>query len=132
MPSEQISTKLIDRKNTGGLIKPHKDLTEMIKIADTVLECKIKKSKDIFSEKNIFQKLTIKALTVVSEERPSLLGEMDSKHDRKVISHRVKILKQACSMYFSMRIKYLIRLENEKNNTLCRHLNKKITLFKHE
>ena len=69
------SSELVD---SGGLIKPHKDLSELIKIADTVLECKVKKSMDIFSE-----------------------------HDKKV-SHRVKILKQACAIYFSMRIKYLI------------------------
>ena len=41
---------------TGGLIKPHKDLSELIKIADTVLECKVKKLKDIFSEKKYFSK----------------------------------------------------------------------------
>ena len=58
-------------------------------------------------KKFFLQKLTIKALTVVSEQRPSLLGEIDCEHDKKV-SHRVKILKQACAIYFSMRIKYLI------------------------
>ena len=57
------SSELVD---SGGLIKPHKDLSEFIKITDTVLECKVKKSKDIFSEKKYFQKLTIKA-SVVSE-----------------------------------------------------------------
>jgi hypothetical protein len=92
----------------------------------------VKKLKDIFSEKIFFQKLTIKTLTVVSEQHPSLLSETDSEHDRRVISHRVKTSKQASSMYFSMRIKYLIRLENEKKNTLYCHLNKKITLFKRE
>ena len=47
------SSELVD---SGGLIKPHKDLSELIKITDTVLECKVKKSKDIFSEKKIFFK----------------------------------------------------------------------------
>ena len=47
------SSELVD---SGGLTKPNRDLSELIKIADTVLECKVKKSKDIFSEKKIFFK----------------------------------------------------------------------------
>ena len=89
------SSELVD---SGGLIKPHKDLSELIKIADTVLECKVKKSKDIFKEKKYFQKLSIKALTVVSEQRPSLLGEIDCEHDKKV-SHRVKT--SLCHIFFN-------------------------------
>ena len=77
------SSELVD---SGGLTKPPRDLSELIKIADTVLECKVKKSKDIFSEIDC---------------------EIDCEHDKKV-SHRVKTLKQACAIYFSMQIKYLI------------------------
>ena len=59
------TSKLIDRRDLGGLIKPNKELVDIVKIADTILEMKIKCSKDLFCERNLFKKLSIQALNSI-------------------------------------------------------------------
>ena len=117
----QCTTKLIERKDLGGLVRPNKELVELLKIADTILENKIKCSQDIFSELNIFKKLSIKSLTVIAEERPNLLVALDHGFV-KGTSHKVKILKAVFITYYSMRIKFLCRIQNDSANTLSRHI----------
>ena len=125
------TAKLIERKDLGGLVRPNKEVVEIVKIADSILECKIHTSVDIFSEKNIFKKLSTKSLSLVAEERPHILADLD--HGTvKGPSHRVKMLKTIFRSYYSMRIKYLCKQHNDEGNTLSRHMNKKTTLYKRE
>ena len=52
----QCTSMLIDRRDLGGLIKPNKELVDFVKIADSILEIKIRCSRDLFCERNLFKK----------------------------------------------------------------------------
>ena len=101
------TSKLIDRRDLGGLIKPNKELVDIVKIADTILEMKIKCSKDLFCERNLFKKLSIQALNFINDQRPNILAALDhgSSH------HKVKILKSVFVSFFSMRVKYICKIK---------------------
>jgi len=123
--------KFLELKDRGGLIRPNKGVVKVIEIADRILNEETKIS-DIFSQVNIFKKLTIKALSVITEQFPSVLADLDDHGPAQKGSHKADIIKQISSMYISMKIKHLCKLHNTDQNSFSRHMNKKLTLFRHE
>ena len=96
--------KFLELKDRGGLIRPNKGVVKVIEIADRILN---EETTDIFSQVNIFKKLTIKALSVITEQFHSVLADLDDHGPAQKGSHKADIIKQISSMYISMKIKYL-------------------------
>ena len=118
-------------KNRGGLVKPNEHIVQLVKIADHILNEKLKTSMDIFSERCLTQKLNARALTIIGEQYPEVLRELET-HSPLKTSHRSKVVKLVLSFYFALKIKHLCKLKNDHKNTFSRHLKHKAPIFLHE
>ena len=123
--SQATSSLLIERHDRGGLVKPHKDVVEVVKIENSIFERKKNTSNDILSDHRLLQKLSITALTHISSCRPNLLIELES-------CHRAKLFKEMFAMFFSMKVKHMCKLKNDHFKTFVRKVCKKIPIYKNQ
>lgn len=124
------SSRFLELKDRGGLIRPNKGVVKVVQVVDKLLSEKIKTG-DIFAEKHLFKKLAINAQSLIREQFPDVLAELDG-HAADKTSHKANILKLIASMYLSMKIKHLAKLRNEDKNSLNRHMNTKMPIHRHE
>ena len=131
--SNLTSSRFLELTNRGGLIRPNKGIVKVVCAVDKNLSEKMKTC-DIFAEQNIFQKLTTQSLSVIREQYPGVLDELDDHAPGGLhrSSHKANIIKQIASMCLSKKIKHLTRLRNDDKNSYSRHLNNKLPIFRNE
>ena len=110
------SSQLISRHEIKKLTRPNTEVVKVVKIAHAVLEEEKKKSEDVLSKQFLFQKLSIRVLAVIIGQFSFLL---------KSLCHRRDIIKTIAHLYFTLKLKHMCKLRNDRANSLCRHKNKK-------
>ena len=132
MDINTISSAFIELKDVGGLIRPNKEIVKVVEIIDKVIQIFNITTPDILSERNIYQKVNIKAMSIILEQHPGLLEGLDGHGGPSTPSHKSNIIKQIVAIYTSMKLKHLSKLKNEKKNDLARHKNLKANIFVHQ
>ena len=120
------SCGLLELKDRGGLVRPCKDVVNLVKIVDNIVEIERKctaLSDPVFSTKN----MTTKCLSYVSDMKPLLFTAICENP-----THKVDIMKKVISYYLKVKIGHLCRLQNQNQKSNIRHIHKKMPINSHE
>ena len=131
LTSTSTSSAFIDQKDRGGLVRPHPDTVKIVETADKVLE-EAKKTWNIFVHNHLFKKLNISTLSHINDKQPNIFKDLDNHTHSQYSSLKANIIKQIASIYFSIKLKHLAKMNNIQRNTLTRHTHKKAVIFQHE
>ena len=131
LTSTATTSAFIDQKDRGGLVRPNPDTVKIVETADKVLE-EAKKTGNIFVHNHLFKKLNISTLSHINDKQPNIFKDLDNHTHSQHSSHKANIIKQIASLYFSIKLKHLAKLNNIQRNTLTRHKHKKAVIFQHE
>ena len=121
-----VSCTLLKRVDRGNLVKPCEDVVALLELVDWVIEFQAK-CDDILSSKNVFRKLEIMSLKLISERKPLLLKDLCSDP-----SHKLMVMKSLISLFLNVKLGHMCRQRNLANKTLTRHIHKKMPIFNHE
>ena len=117
---------LIRHKDLGGLVKPLKDVCDLVNIVDWVVEHNAKCS-NFLSIPKIRDKLAVSSLKMISEKYPDIFNNMCEDP-----SHKVIVMKMLIKAYLSIKLGHICRKKTESMKTFKRHIHKKMPIFNHE
>jgi len=126
------SSKLLNLKNRGPLVIPSAEFVKIIKVANSLLESKLQEPK-IFGEKNLLDKLSIKATAIINSVHPTLLaGISDHSIDCSFTSdHRIIMIRKIITLFSTLIIHHRLKCKNKKDVNI-RKLYSKLILFKNQ
>ena len=120
------SCSLIRHKDFGGLVKPLKDVCDLVNIVDWVVEHNAKCS-NFLSIPKVKDKLAVSSLQIVSEKNSNSFNNMCEDP-----SHKVIVLKMLIKAYLHIKLGHICRKKTESMKTFKRHIHKKMPIFNHE
>ena len=99
-PEMKSTSRLIETKDLGGLIKPSADIYVVVQMCERVFHTN-EMLKDDLLFTNILPELSIKAISLISEHAPHIFCEAHflSNH------HRSELIAIICDKYFKMRLR---------------------------
>ena len=121
----QITSDFLELIDFGGLLRPHKDVFTVVKVCEKVFKTQYLLA--TIMDANIFVKLSLKSLMMVSEYHGNIFDEPHSFGT----NHRQKILKKIIEKFLNMRIKHFCA-ETNRNIHGMRQKSTRVTIFRHE
>ena len=129
--SRTVTFAFIISKDMGGLVQPAREVFEVVKISNQVLR-EYLKTRSIFTDKHIQQKLRISTQNVILQKCPSILSKLQEHSSSILDDHKVKMIKKIVTRFFSIELKHLCKERNNLMSSRARHMHKKIVLFRYE
>ena len=125
------SCDLLNLKNRGGLVTPGVHIDLIIKTANQLLET-VKSEKNIYSEKNIIEKMYVNVKRILDVKQHNFLSFLDEHTDiMNSGSHRALLIKKVVSIFLTLRLKHMAKLKNlSLTNKRIRKTYSKLILFK--
>ena len=125
---------LIQLKDRGGLVKPSSDLCYIVRLSNVILN-EYMNCCNIFIEKNLIEKISIKVVRFLEVKKPTFLNFLDS-HSNVLSyqgSHKNLFIKKVVAYYLCVKLHHLAKSKNQelKGNALRHKLNK-LVLFKNQ
>ena len=117
---------LIEAKDRGGLFRPNRELTSVVKIVNKVVDLEGKLT-DILSTPNIKEKLLVTSLRYISDKAPVLLKSVCPEP-----AHKLDIVKEVICTFLKIKLGHLCRVKNKNMRKNIRHLHRKMPIFNHE
>lgn len=115
---------LIERKNRGGLIKPHPDVIEICKIAERVLRGYAK-----IEETNVVNKITIESTRKINISKYFSSLDNHSFDQEPLNNHILQLIKQILNIYITL---HYINSTTNAIDQKIRSFYTKLILFKHQ
>ena len=111
-PEMKSTSRLIETKDLGGLIKPSADIYVVVQMCERVFHTN-EMLKDDLLFTNILPELSIKAISLISEHAPHIFCEAHflSNH------HRSELIAIICDKYFKMRLRSYCMQKNVNSNS---------------
>ena len=124
---EQATTCcLIRQKDLGGLVKPMKEVCDLVEVVDWVVEHNAKCS-DFLATKNIRDKLAVSSLATISDMKPDIFQNLCEDP-----SHRLIVIKMFIKAFLNVKLGHICRGKTQKLKLNIRHIHKKMPIFYHE
>jgi len=126
LKADKSASKLLDRKNRGGLIKPSNDVISLCKIAEKVI-----RSYQGICQNNVVNKMTLIAMTRISIERYFQNLSFHILDQESINNHLLQLIKLIFNFYITIRLHHINSSTNEIDVKI-RSYYTKLILFKHQ
>ena len=130
---EKTTSPFLDLKNEGGRIQPVKEVNNIVKETEIILQLYMRK-KTFLYKKNIIPKISSCVTKSLIEKKPYFLSCLDDHYSLSFEhNHRFKMIKKVCQIFLALRLKHLAK---EKRSSLSkkkvRRTLTKLILFKNQ
>ena len=128
------TSKFLDLRDQGGLIKPCDFMLEIVITSDSVLS-QIMEKQNILLEQHVYEKCASLVLQSLDMKKPFFLSELNShmQHLNSIGTHRNIFIKKVIKCYVSLKLKHIAKQKTEKlHKKKVRHVYSKLVLFKNQ
>ena len=106
--SIRLNCPFVEFIDKGGLTKPAVFIDFIVKKADSTL-CSLEKQVNLYTQKNVNERLTSTVVNLICNRYPTLMSEFDHcEGDYSFFdNHKVRMIKKICGIYYSVKLKHM-------------------------